>query len=204
MTFKIADDPNLQPPSGGCVLKRNRRGRAVQPTGAAAFGRLCVETMPAARCSRVVPQPPSGGCVLKPAGQAGQALANAQPPSGGCVLKQFIWAGLDDDAPAAAFGRLCVETHPDGAAAMSAPAAAFGRLCVETLRRFPYRLNWWAAAFGRLCVETFSVQFFPARLYAAAFGRLCVETRRFCFAQEAGAQPPSGGCVLKRKRYAAR
>ena len=34
---------------------------------------------------------------------------------------------------AAAFGRLCVETHPRVLSLMVIAAAAFGRLCVETL-----------------------------------------------------------------------
>ena len=32
---------------------------------AAAFGRLCVETAQSMHCSALMPQPPSGGCVLK-------------------------------------------------------------------------------------------------------------------------------------------
>ena len=55
------------------------------------------------------------------------------------------------------------------------------------------------AAFGRLCVETIT----PPRVICgevpAAFGRLCVETRQV--EEQAAlelAQPPSGGCVLKR------
>ena len=54
----------------------------------AAFGRLCVETFPAApRRLGCMRQPPSGGCVLKHA--LNQCVVNRlnQPPSGGCVLK---------------------------------------------------------------------------------------------------------------------
>ena len=36
----------LQPPSGGCVLKHINRHDELSLNNAAAFGRLCVETMP--------------------------------------------------------------------------------------------------------------------------------------------------------------
>ena len=35
----------MQPPSGGCVLKLNNHGYIVSIYHAAAFGRLCVETL---------------------------------------------------------------------------------------------------------------------------------------------------------------
>ena len=35
----------LQPPSGGCVLKHSEIRPIASRAGAAAFGRLCVETM---------------------------------------------------------------------------------------------------------------------------------------------------------------
>ena len=100
---------------------------------------------------------------------------------------------------AAAFGRLCVETHWALAALSANEAAAFGRLCVETRLTFgrlelinpqppsggcvlkhieaskSYNLKR-AAAFGRLCVETFCVRYALKPQLAAAFGRLCVET----------------------------
>ena len=58
----------IQPPSGGCVLKRDvwcelRKGGF---------------------------QPPSGGCVLKLLRYACIAGINNQPPSGGCVLKHVL------------------------------------------------------------------------------------------------------------------
>ena len=57
---------NIQPPSGGCVLKLLLGGR----NGA------------------FVNQPPSGGCVLKHiAAECADEFA-VQPPSGGCVLKR--------------------------------------------------------------------------------------------------------------------
>ena len=60
-----------------------------EDAGAAAFGRLCVET--------------GGGVALN-------MIFGAQPPSGGCVLKRAsaLWACRSGGA--AAFGRLCVET----------------------------------------------------------------------------------------------
>ena len=104
------DDLTKQPPSGGCVLKRAGNTCALCAwRAAAAFGRLCVETLARwggrARCR----QPPSGGCVLKPqlgrhrrmrrrAAAFGRLCVETllvmfmvfsleQPPSGGCVLK---------------------------------------------------------------------------------------------------------------------
>ena len=56
-----------QPPSGGCVLKRAMCETTHDTTDPAAFGRLCVETVPNTRWRAMqVAQPPSGGCVLKP------------------------------------------------------------------------------------------------------------------------------------------
>ena len=55
-----------QPPSGGCVLKPLVKISVAVASSAAAFGRLCVETI-ISLCSlpSIVTQPPSGGCVLK-------------------------------------------------------------------------------------------------------------------------------------------
>ena len=77
-----------QPPSGGCVLKREGNRARFRVALAAAFGRLCVETIQIAAIAAEIEQPPSGGCVLKHI----RARSN-RPPS-----------------RAAAFGRLCVET----------------------------------------------------------------------------------------------
>ena len=55
-------------------------------------------------------QPPSGGCVLKHCRLIAVYLPILQPPSGGCVLKQVSARLLEQNAYAAAFGRLCVET----------------------------------------------------------------------------------------------
>ena len=41
---QFIDYPNDQPPSGGCVLKRDGLASIAQPTAPAAFRRLCVET----------------------------------------------------------------------------------------------------------------------------------------------------------------
>ena len=56
--------------------------------GAAAFGRLCVET----------------------AGSKTPEIVEWQPPSGGCVLKPVPSFADTAKVGAAAFGRLCVET----------------------------------------------------------------------------------------------
>ena len=37
---------SIQPPSGGCVLKQSQNGMGERHRKPAAFGRLCVETMP--------------------------------------------------------------------------------------------------------------------------------------------------------------
>ena len=61
---------HFQPPSGGCVLKRDVK----HPKG-----------------SKGNHQPPSGGCVLKQfLWQVDYQAMQFQPPSGGCVLKQNI------------------------------------------------------------------------------------------------------------------
>ena len=100
----------LQPPSGGCVLKRERCMAGQIEALAAAFGRLCVETWHSAQSNTTWTQPPSGGCVLKPRPVCRPVCRPA----------------------AAAFGRLCVETPSAGLMLPSGHAAAFGRLCVET------------------------------------------------------------------------
>ena len=58
---------DAQPPSGGCVLKRDVLG---QPS----IGEV---------------QPPSGGCVLKLNSSQNSLSYCSQPPSGGCVLKRL-------------------------------------------------------------------------------------------------------------------
>ena len=60
-------------------------------------------------------------------------------------------------------------------------------------------MMWRAAAFGRLCVETIAAAADGDKALAAAFGRLCVETSATAKPMGLDAQPPSGGCVLKRR-----
>ena len=55
----------FQPPSGGCVLKRDVKDVNGEK----------------------IAQPPSGGCVLKPEVSERLGISERQPPSGGCVLK---------------------------------------------------------------------------------------------------------------------
>ena len=123
----------MQPPSGGCVLKQRSVGKVQLKTCAAAFGRLCVETMLLCRHSkRCLQQPPSGGCVLKHLLKRLNHQSREQPPSGGCVLKLHHQDYRKHFLNAAAFGRLCVETLFFLLIQSLFMAAAFGRLCVET------------------------------------------------------------------------
>ena len=62
----------LQPPSGGCVLKPKAEPLEDDPGE----------------------QPPSGGCVLKHRSYIMDDLPPRQPPSGGCVLKPALALGL--------------------------------------------------------------------------------------------------------------
>ena len=55
----------VQPPSGGCVLKHHWFASSSILLTPAAFGRLCVETLGIFIILMVQNQPPSGGCVLK-------------------------------------------------------------------------------------------------------------------------------------------
>ena len=56
---------DVQPPSGGCVLKPFFEQRFNHNSNPAAFRRLCVETSNTVSYVRETGQPPSGGCVLK-------------------------------------------------------------------------------------------------------------------------------------------
>ena len=78
-----------QPPSGGCVLKLNYLILKKKYITPAAFRRLCVETDYEKYVTKDVVQPPSGGCVLKPFFAHIPQHLIRQPPSGGCVLKQI-------------------------------------------------------------------------------------------------------------------
>ena len=109
----LAESPKTdgtQPPSGGCVLKRENMDKY-------GFGRS---------------QPPSGGCVLKQMFEQSQVTTYSQPPSGGCVLKQKLINLKQQLKDPAAFRRLCVETHDQAMRRLYALPAAFRRLCVET------------------------------------------------------------------------
>ena len=110
MNLKRTDDPMLQPPSGGCVLKLATCSPCRRQRIAAAFGRLCVETQLKTLGVEFGEQPPSGGCVLKPALEDLETAWLSQPPSGDCVLKQLYRLIEQFVCLAAAFGRLCVET----------------------------------------------------------------------------------------------
>ena len=78
-----------QPPSGGCVLKHWVNPRHNRPAIAAAFGRLCVETITIEK-----------GFFSVVAAAFGRL----------CVETLLPLPGLRH-LPAAAFGRLCVETR---------------------------------------------------------------------------------------------
>ena len=79
----------IQPPSGGCVLKRKQYQQWLEYIGPAAFRRLCVETMLA-----VSPPPP-----LEPAAFRRLCVET--------ISEQF----LAEEGGPAAFRRLCVETN---------------------------------------------------------------------------------------------
>ena len=104
----------MQPPSGGCVLKRLVSCKKSALTKAATFGWLCVETSLCPRSNK---------------------RFTRQPPSGGCVLKRPIKALSVSDGKAATFGWLCVETDVADLAQRGTAAATFGWLCVETEHR---------------------------------------------------------------------
>ena len=78
----------MQPPSGGCVLKRFKNNELQNGKPAATFGWLCVETQEISSID----------------------IAIAQPPSGGCVLKHQLRKKIIPALWAATFGWLCVET----------------------------------------------------------------------------------------------
>ena len=122
-----------QPPSRGCVLKPLINVKNLIDYPAAAFARLCVETVTgsdqsgshaAAAFARL--------CVETAISPLVRQIVVKQPPSRGCVLKHHCTRGGFGLVKAAAFARLCVET-----------------LLIRLIRRF---IN--AAAFARLCVET--------------------------------------------------
>ena len=122
-----------QPPSGGCVLKQNDAVFAVAVVTPAAFGRLCVET-PELRGndSGKKSQPPSGGCVLKHKLQIIRLERTAQPPSGGCVLKQTCKLFENHRMAQPPSGGCVLKQNQPRPSTKRRQPAAFGRLCVET------------------------------------------------------------------------
>ena len=124
----------IQPPSGGCVLKQDATLYYLRRAEPAAFGRLCVETAsadyqwyrcrPAAfgrlcvetRITRYLPVsllPAAFGrlCVETSYILTFRLPGRVQPPSGGCVLKPRKSLSKSLGKSPAAFGRLCVETY---------------------------------------------------------------------------------------------
>ena len=78
-------------------------------------------------------QPLSGGCVLKPYEWALNELIKEQPPSGGCVLKRIIAIDFLCGIMQPPSGGCVLKPNPNIARQYERkPAAAFGRLCVET------------------------------------------------------------------------
>ena len=123
----------LQPPSGGCVLKPPDEPPVNFQTQPAAFGRLCVETrLPFKRSPSLVPAAFGRLCVETASAPTPASPICSQPPSGGCVLKLLGRPFPFFSVQPAAFGRLCVETCPPATWRTSPKPAAFGRLCVET------------------------------------------------------------------------
>ena len=126
-------DFDIQPPSGGCVLKLITASCLAGFAGPAAFGRLCVETTK----------------------QLMLWLDRVPAAFGRLCVETTIQPLARRLKRPAAFGRLCVET--DSTLMRSATVgwpAAFGRLCVETNGWKYERRVKYPAAFGRLCVET--------------------------------------------------
>ena len=92
------------------MLKHKVLVTLLKDFAAAAFGRLCVETLKAwfgqkdgmaAAFGRLCVETPECCSLSSP---------RLQPPSGGCVLKLASDNILNNADRAAAFGRLCVET----------------------------------------------------------------------------------------------
>ena len=151
-------------------------GYGCRVVAAAAFRRLCVETLPViCRISRLRTAAFRRLCVETDT-LCLELGCCIQPPSGGCVLKQIVWR-IAKFGIAAAFRRLCVETLCMVGGSSFRQPAAFRRLCVETTARRCCSFGGRSAAFRRLCVETIGA--YPEISLAE--------------------QPPSGGCVLKLK-----
>ena len=80
----------MQPPSGGCVLKLSEVCQSADNIGAAAFGRLCVETSFMMVMAQAKMAAAFGRLCVETEAQLKEKEARSkQPPSGGCVLKLF-------------------------------------------------------------------------------------------------------------------
>ena len=77
----------MQPPSGGCVLKRRRNATSASGTGAATFGWLCVETDALFVLKNGIKAATFGWLCVETTMAIGNIINDKQPPSGGCVLK---------------------------------------------------------------------------------------------------------------------
>ena len=148
-----------QPPSGGCVLKRDIGWDD----------------------TKIVDQPPSGGCVLK------HPLENfhtvPQLPAAFrrlCVETYMGHAGCSRPCPAA-FRRLCVETQPGTCPRFGTVPAAFRRLCVETTRIHNHVRLYRQPPSGGCVLKHFGGQNNTMLIEPAAFRRLCVETHVHSF-----------------------
>ena len=100
----------VQPPSGGCVLKRMRY-----------FWDYCENS-----------QPPSGGCVLKRCNFLNPIYRHLPAAFRRLCVETNSHASEFPEAIPAAFRRLCVETCPPATWRTPPEPAAFRRLCVET------------------------------------------------------------------------
>ena len=131
----------VQPPSGGCVLKPHW---------------VCLLLY-------MQNQPPSGGCVLKRFWSKWAMAHKFQPPSGGCVLKPCLNSNNCIETEPAAFRRLCVETKRSLADCLYRRLQPPSGGCV--LKPNSQRNDTYCgqpAAFRRLCVETVALMSLPA------------------------------------------
>ena len=116
------------------MLKHKVLVTLLKDFAAAAFGRLCVETLKAWFGQKDVMAAAFGRLCVETPDCCSLSSPRLQPPSGGCVLKHEIPNGSIELTDAAAFGRLCVETKYLLLKMNLKIAAAFGRLCVETVK----------------------------------------------------------------------
>ena len=98
-----------QPPSGGCVLKRDGGGFCGFRF-AATFGWLCVETSSPSNSRKPCMAATFGWLCVETGCLNSCSSSASQPPSGGCVLKHDSQGLVDGVGEAATFGWLCVET----------------------------------------------------------------------------------------------